>query len=76
LPFCRKHNLQLEIRIYDSVFVLPDDDTIVSVDDITEYIDDPIATNIKDYLRIYFMNDYIFDYDMGFDITENDLKSG
>lgn len=74
LPFCRKHNLELCINIYGNTFI-QSDGTVIDCDDIHKYVKDPMAETIHEYLKIYFMGDYIFDFGMGFDISENDLTN-
>lgn len=73
LPFCKKHNLRMNIRVYDNVFILPNGD-IVDDEDLYKVIKDPMAEEIKKYLSIDYMGDYLFDYHMNMEITDKDLN--
>jgi hypothetical protein len=72
LPFCKKHNLTLNINIYEDNFTLPNGD-IYSDYDIHKVINDPMANEIGDYLGLSYMGDNVFDYHMNMDITKEDL---
>lgn len=74
LPFCKKHKLTMSIGIYDNTFKLPNGD-VHSDYDLHKVIDDPMAEDIRKYLCLDYMGDYLFDYHMNVDITEEDLTS-
>lgn len=74
LPFCKKHNLEMDIAIYGKYFYLPNGDKICDYE-LTQHIDDPLAEDIEKYLSIDFMGDHLFDYFMEMNITKDDLKA-
>lgn len=74
LPFCKKHNLEMDICIWGNYFYLPNGDKISDYE-LAKHIDDPLAEDIEDYLSIEYMGDHLFDYFMEMNITKDHLKA-
>lgn len=74
LPFCKKHNLEMDICIWGNYFYLPNGDKICDYE-LSKHIEDPLAEDIEDYLSIEYMGDHLFDYFMGMNITKDHLKA-
>jgi hypothetical protein len=72
LPFCKKHKLTMKIGIYSNHFTFPNGDIYYDYE-LPKVIKGEMAKNIRKYLTIDFMGDYLFDIGMDMDITKEDL---